>query len=362
MQVAVASPPPSACRRRAQPRDAAVRLAGARAAPSAPIAAAATARYTVQVGAFADYDRARRDAAAARGRGARVHLGARRGSRQSRYYRLRIGPFTAGRAPHAVSASTRSATRLDRRRSRDAGSERDGRACAARVRHRGARRAGASRCRWRSGCATRRCGSWCRSSIITFTRPPVRSATASPASNPGSAALSLVTCAVIFGGYALLALRLRAHRARPAFRAHPAARLRSTSSFTQLVVVGLSEEFFFRGYLQTQLNRAFGRPYQLPRRALRLGADPRRGALRRLPHRHRRPHPAARHLLRPVRRLAARAHRHDRRAGRLPRLRQHAVRVHGAQHGRSTERSRTCSACFESQSSTVRGRQRLASA
>jgi membrane protease YdiL (CAAX protease family) len=32
--------------------------------------------------------------------------------------------------------------------------------------------------------------------------------------------------------------------------------------FTQLVVVGLSEEFFFRGYLQTHLNMLFGRPFE----------------------------------------------------------------------------------------------------
>ena len=32
--------------------------------------------------------------------------------------------------------------------------------------------------------------------------------------------------------------------------------------FDQVVIVGLSEEFFFRGYLQTQLNRFFGRPYR----------------------------------------------------------------------------------------------------
>ncbi|HTO58413.1 MAG TPA: CPBP family intramembrane glutamic endopeptidase [Pseudomonadales bacterium] len=31
----------------------------------------------------------------------------------------------------------------------------------------------------------------------------------------------------------------------------------------QLLGVGLPEEFFFRGYLQTQLNRSFGRPWQI---------------------------------------------------------------------------------------------------
>jgi membrane protease YdiL (CAAX protease family) len=31
---------------------------------------------------------------------------------------------------------------------------------------------------------------------------------------------------------------------------------------TQVLVIGLSEEFFFRGYLQTQINRCLGRPYR----------------------------------------------------------------------------------------------------
>lgn len=33
--------------------------------------------------------------------------------------------------------------------------------------------------------------------------------------------------------------------------------------FEQLFGIGLPEEFFFRGYLQTQLNQSFGRPWQL---------------------------------------------------------------------------------------------------
>lgn len=79
--------------------------------------------------------------------------------------------------------------------------------------------------------------------------------------NPGSLRFHLITAGVIFGGYALLHYAV----------ARVALGLRFTPSLppdlaevivTQLVVVGLCEEFFFRGYLQTQLNRCFDRPYQ----------------------------------------------------------------------------------------------------
>lgn len=80
--------------------------------------------------------------------------------------------------------------------------------------------------------------------------------------NVGSLRFHLITAAVIFGGYALLhyafarlVLGLRFQPALPPDFVEVA--------FAQLVVVGLSEEFFFRGYLQTQLNRFFDRPYQV---------------------------------------------------------------------------------------------------
>ena len=78
---------------------------------------------------------------------------------------------------------------------------------------------------------------------------------------PGSLRFHLVTASAIFGGYALLhygfarlVLGLRFVPTLPPDFAEVV--------FTQLIVVGLSEEFFFRGYLQTQLNRCFGRPWQ----------------------------------------------------------------------------------------------------
>jgi len=80
--------------------------------------------------------------------------------------------------------------------------------------------------------------------------------------NPGTLRFHLITAAVIFGGYALLhyafarvVLGLRFAPTLPPDFAEVV--------FAQLVVVGLSEEFFFRGYLQTQLNRYFERRFEL---------------------------------------------------------------------------------------------------
>ena len=36
----------------------------------------------------------------------------------------------------------------------------------------------------------------------------------------------------------------------------------ATAVFDQLLIIGLSEEIFFRGYLQTQFDRVWGRPYR----------------------------------------------------------------------------------------------------
>jgi membrane protease YdiL (CAAX protease family) len=75
--------------------------------------------------------------------------------------------------------------------------------------------------------------------------------------NPGSVRFHLITATVIFGGYALLHYAF----ARVVLGLHFAPTLPpnfAEVAFTQLVVVGLSEEFFFRGYLQTQLNQYFG--------------------------------------------------------------------------------------------------------
>lgn len=78
----------------------------------------------------------------------------------------------------------------------------------------------------------------------------------------GSPRFHVVTVTVIFGGYALLhyayaRLALGLH-----FEAAAPPNLFETA-VAQILVVGLSEELFFRGYLQTHLNAAYGRPYRL---------------------------------------------------------------------------------------------------
>jgi membrane protease YdiL (CAAX protease family) len=50
------------------------------------------------------------------------------------------------------------------------------------------------------------------------------------------------------------------------FRLHVPAHLLE-SAFDQLLIVGLPEEFFFRGYLQTECDRSWGKPHHL------LGAE-----------------------------------------------------------------------------------------
>jgi membrane protease YdiL (CAAX protease family) len=77
----------------------------------------------------------------------------------------------------------------------------------------------------------------------------------------GSVRFHLVTAGTIFGGYALLHYAF----ARLVLGMHLEPTLPPNLvevAFIQLVVVGLSEEFFFRGYLQTQLNDYFGRPFE----------------------------------------------------------------------------------------------------
>jgi membrane protease YdiL (CAAX protease family) len=80
-------------------------------------------------------------------------------------------------------------------------------------------------------------------------------------SNLGSWRFHLAVCIIVFGGYSLglcaLACGLLGHSFHPTLPAH-FGRL----AVDQIVVIGLSEEFFFRGYLQTHLDRVFGRPYR----------------------------------------------------------------------------------------------------
>jgi len=74
--------------------------------------------------------------------------------------------------------------------------------------------------------------------------------------NPGSLRFHLTTAALVFGGYALLHYAF----ARLVLGRHFVPTLPpdfADVAITQFIAVGLSEEFFFRGYLQTHLNRVF---------------------------------------------------------------------------------------------------------
>jgi len=78
---------------------------------------------------------------------------------------------------------------------------------------------------------------------------------------PESLRFHLITAGVIFGGYALSHYAF----ARIVLGRHFDPTLPPDFAevvFTQFVVVGLSEEFFFRGYLQTHLNLRFPRTRQ----------------------------------------------------------------------------------------------------
>lgn len=79
---------------------------------------------------------------------------------------------------------------------------------------------------------------------------------------PGSIRLHAAVVAAIFVPYAL-GHYAWAHWTAGAifhFRLPPAF---ASSMLDQLLVVALPEEFFFRGYLQTQFDAVYGRPYRL---------------------------------------------------------------------------------------------------
>jgi membrane protease YdiL (CAAX protease family) len=79
--------------------------------------------------------------------------------------------------------------------------------------------------------------------------------------NPGSVRFHLATCALIFPAYALLHVGFARLVLGQQF--DPALPPRFAElALHQFITIGLSEEFFFRGYLQTQLNRRFARRFQ----------------------------------------------------------------------------------------------------
>lgn len=79
--------------------------------------------------------------------------------------------------------------------------------------------------------------------------------------NPGSWRFHVAVCIIVFGayaaGYALFAGGYRHQGFHPALPPDFAPLV-----VNQMLAVGLSEEFFFRGYLQTQFNHCLGRPWR----------------------------------------------------------------------------------------------------
>lgn len=78
---------------------------------------------------------------------------------------------------------------------------------------------------------------------------------------PGSPAFHLATCGLIFGGYALLHYGFARLVLGQHFVPTPNPEFLQ-AAFAQIVVIGLSEEFFFRGFLQTRLDALYGRPFR----------------------------------------------------------------------------------------------------
>ena len=84
--------------------------------------------------------------------------------------------------------------------------------------------------------------------------------------SPGGVLFNLVTASVVLGGYAVGHYAFgRFVQGRPFHPALPPAFLWLV--YHQVIDVALPEEFFFRAYLQTNLNFAWGRPFRL------LGAE-----------------------------------------------------------------------------------------
>jgi len=81
-------------------------------------------------------------------------------------------------------------------------------------------------------------------------------------SDLGSPRFHVTVAGIVFGGYALLHYAFAHFYLGRGF--HPTlAPNFAELALTHLVAIGLSEEFFFRGYMQTELNAVFGRPFRL---------------------------------------------------------------------------------------------------
>jgi membrane protease YdiL (CAAX protease family) len=78
---------------------------------------------------------------------------------------------------------------------------------------------------------------------------------------PGSLRLHASICLIVLGGYCLAHYGYARWWLGRSFHPTVAPDLLQRA-VEQVVIIGLSEEFFFRGYMQTQFNRWLGRPYR----------------------------------------------------------------------------------------------------
>lgn len=97
--------------------------------------------------------------------------------------------------------------------------------------------------------------------LVTMTRRPYEEY-GFTWNKPGSPVFHLVVTTVVLGGYAALHYGYGHWILGRSFRPTLAPNF-GQLVFLHLFVIGLSEEVFFRGYLQTQFNQSFGRPYRL---------------------------------------------------------------------------------------------------
>lgn len=96
--------------------------------------------------------------------------------------------------------------------------------------------------------------------VVTFTKRPYADYGLSWA-NPGSVRFHVAVVVVVFIPY-VIGHWAFAHWWYGAAFHFRVPRLFLWSAFDQLLLIALPEEFFFRGYLQTQCDRVWGRPYR----------------------------------------------------------------------------------------------------
>lgn len=96
--------------------------------------------------------------------------------------------------------------------------------------------------------------------LVTLTRRPYAEYGLS-VDNPGSVGFHVAVVSIVFGTYVLGHCLFARWTAGLQFHFRLPARF-PVSAVEQVLLIALPEEFFFRGYLQTQVDRVYGRPYE----------------------------------------------------------------------------------------------------